>query len=381
MLKIVTRFSLAIVITLSGLNFAPTIVQSARGTPDSPDFGFGMVLDLDGKYPLDSIQYAATMSVDWLAITFNWAKRWPDPGQQPNLADLDQAMTLASQYNLPVMIKLIGAPAWASTDKGPSPERTAWFVTNLARRYPGTLQAVELYPGANTFSGWGAVPDAQAYLNLFNYARAAIKEAKLSDSLILVAAGLIPLPAPQPNPHDQDDLAFLSSLYQLGAASSISVISVELPEVTGDPWNVPDGTEHRVLRHYEEIRQVMLANHHSQGILWITGFHWPSGQISPADVTLSGNQSDQNQWLIKAYQQLRSQLYIGTAFFETLNPPGDERAAQAGNISLIGSGLSKHPFVASLMEITAQNNRLLSPPLSFIHPQSKHIIKDRTNPP
>ncbi len=381
MLKIATRVSLAIVVTLLGLNFTPTIVHSARGTPDSPDFGYGLVLDLDGKNALDSVQYAATMSVDWLAIPFNWAKRWPDPTQQPNLADLDQAMVLAGQYNLPVMIKLISAPGWASTNQGPSPERTAWFAINLARRYPGILQAVELFPGANTLSGWGAAPDAQDYLKLFNYTRAAIKEAKLSSPIILVAAGLIPLPVQNSSPTDQDDLTFLNALYQSGAARTMSVVSVELQDLTGDPWAVPDGNEHRILRHYEEIRQVMLANHHSQGILWITGFHWPSGHISPDDVALSGNLSAQNKWLIKAYQQLRSQLYIGTAFFETLNPPGDERAAQTGNISLIGSGLSLHPFVNSLMEITVQNNRLLSPPLTFNHPQSKHILKDRTNPP
>jgi hypothetical protein len=380
-MKKVGLLCLAVILTLLGLNITPTAVQSARGTPDSPDFGYGMALDLEGSHVLDSIPYAATISIDWLAVTFDWGKHWPDPSRQPDLASLDQVMTLAGQYKLPVMLKLTDAPGWARSQSGPTPERTAWFVVNLAERYPATLQSVEIYPGANTVSGWGSAPDASAYFNLFNYTQASLKQAKLASVVTLVAAGLTPLPAPQPAPADEDDIDFLNALYKLGAGQTMPVISLVLPDLTGDPLKTPQTGEHRVLRHYEEIRQVMPANQDPQGILWITGFHWPSGKISPDDVSLRDNLANQNEWLIQAYRQLRSQLYLGVAFFDSLNPPGEARASQIGHFSLVGEGLTKHPFFTSLMEIIAQNNRQQNLPLTFDHPQSKHIFKDRNNPP
>jgi hypothetical protein len=372
---------LAVILALLGLNLFSKPVQSARGTPDSPDFGYGMVIDSDGSAIPDSIQTAGSISVDWLAVTLDWAKQWPDEARQPDFAVLDQAMGLASRYNLAVMLKLSQAPAWASSPTGPSPERTAWFVINLARRYTTTLQAVELYPGANTVTGWGSIPDPVAYTNLFNYTRAAVKEAKLSGPLALVAGGLIPLPSPVPSSSDQDDLIFLNTLYQHGASQTMPIISLSLPIITKTPLSPPTPEEHRVLRHYEEIRQVMLANNHSQGILWVTGFHWPSNKIYPEDATYRDNLVKQNQWLIEAYRQLRSQLYVGVAFYETLNPPGNAMAAQIGNDNLIAQGATDHPFINSLMEIISQNNRQQSLPIIFNHPQSKHIFKDRLNPP
>ena len=372
---------LAVALAMLGLNFTYQPAQSARGTPDSPDFGYGVVADLDGANPLDAIQSAAQISVDWLAVTLDWGRHWPDPTLQPDLASFDQAMTLAGQYRLSVLVKLTGAPAWAKTSGGPDPERTAWFVTNLARRYPGVLKAIELFPGANTAAGWGGAPDPQAYLTLFNDTRAALQQAHLDQPVLLVAAGLTPLPLPNPSPADQDDLAFLQSLYRLGAAQTMEVISMTLPDVTGSPLKDPGSGEHRVLRHYEEIRQLMLANQDSQGILWLTGFHWPSGNISSEDSAVSADPGLQNQWLIQAFRQLRSQLYIGVAFFDSLNPPGTVRATQTGSFYLVSQASSDHPFFSSLMEIIAQNNREQTLPLSFDQPQSKHIVKERLNPP
>ncbi len=372
---------LAIIITLLGLQLTFQPVQSARGTPDSPDFGYGMVVDPDGPDALNATQYAAQISVDWLAVSLDWGRHWPDPALQPDLSSIDQVMALAGQYQLPVLVKLTDAPDWARSAGGPSPEQTAWFVVNLARRYPGILQAVELYPGANTAEGWGAAPNARAYLNLFNTTRTAIQQAQLSHPPLLVAAGLTPLPLANPSPADQDDLSFLQALYQLGAAHTMDVISLALPDLTGDPLIEPGPGEHRVLRHYEEIRQLMLANHHYQGILWLTGFHWPSGKISSKDHAVSTDPSEQNLWLIQAFRQLRSQLYIGVAFFDSLNPPGDARITHAGAVYLFSQGKPQHPFLSSLMEIIAQNNREQNLPLSFAYPQNKHILKDRLNPP
>jgi hypothetical protein len=67
-----------------------------------------------------------------------------------------------------------------------------------------------------------------------------------------------------------------------------------------------------VLRRYETVRQVMVANQHENGLIWITGYTWPA-QIQTDTVAA------QTRWLNQALLLMKSQLYIGAAFFESLN--------------------------------------------------------------
>ncbi len=187
--------------------YRPLAVEAARGTPQSPDFGYGVRLDLSGSSISDALQTAAILRVDWVIIDLDWAKQYPEEKNQPDLAALDQAMDLALRFEIPVVISLNDAPAWAKTLSGPDPKRTASFVLYLAQRYPQALQAIELFPGANTLAGWGANPDPRSYVVVYDSARNALKQAGLQ--VLLVAAGLTPLSSSQPVAGDIDDLKFL----------------------------------------------------------------------------------------------------------------------------------------------------------------------------
>jgi hypothetical protein len=356
--------SLAISLALLACSFFQTPAQAAKGTPDSPDFGYGAQIHLEGKYSGEALHSAAQIKLDWVQIEFDWAARWPTAVGSPSLQDLDAAMQTAGENHLAVLLSLTDAPAWASSPRGPDPALTAQLLTALARRYADSLKGIELFPAANTVLGWGALPNPQAYLTLFQNTTDALHANGLD--LTLVAAGLTPL-GPVPMPQDMDDLAFLSGLYAAGGAEQISILSLRFDELTGDPLQSPSQNAHPVLRHYEAVRQVMLANHHSLGILWITRFGCPSGTIQAAD-SLYRQPAIQSAWLSQAYRQLRAQLYIGAAFVANFNSGIDGDSS-----SLIAADGSSHPFMILLGRLIAQNNQSLeaasqpnSPILKFL---------------
>ena len=169
-----------------------------------------------------------------------------------------------------------------------------------------------------------------------------------------------------------EDLQFLQGLYDNGAAAIMPIISICLPQVTGSPLQVPDKREHRILRHYEEVRQVMLSNNHPLGMVWITNFSWPSGRIQNSDASYL-QQDNQANWLSQAYRQLRAQLYIGAAFYSPLNPGSMDTPA-----SLIRADASHHPSFDLLGKLIAQNNQNLNAAYEFDEPQIKNIFKTRS---
>ncbi len=353
--------------------------QAAPGTPFSSDPGFGAQLDPAGQLIPQSLRAAGMLQLDWISINFDWASYWPNATSQPDIGNLDNAMQFAGQNKLAVLLRLSTAPGWAKSAQGPDPELTSWFVANLIKRYPGTLKAVELFPAANTTRGWGGTPNPSAYASLLKPVSTAIKETGIA--AILIAPGLVPLPPGPPSDGNMDDLSFLQGLYDAGARDWMPVISICLPTITGDPLKAPATEEHRVLRHYEEVRQVMLANKDNTGVIWITDFHLPSGQIDPNDVSYTRTPSGQAQWLGQAYNQLRSQLYIGVAFLVMINPNAANLPEDPSLVNLIRADRSKHPFYNELKDIILQSNPAKVTLLNFNKPQSKKIVKDRSSPP
>jgi hypothetical protein len=339
--------------------------------------GFGARLDLEGPYIPQSLRTAGLLKLDWISIDFDWTLRRPLEIDQPNLCDLDTAVKLAEQNKLAVMLRISHAPDWAMTEVGPDPEATARLVSYLVDRYSGMVQAVELFPKANTESGWGTAPDPEAYAEILQ----AVNTVLVGSDVFTIAGGLVPLPLPLPNNQDINDLDFLQALYNTGAVNDMQVVSMCLTLSTGSPLQPPIVEEHRVLRHYEEIRQVMLATHHENNLIWITQFSLPSGKINTEDVAYQVEAENQFQWLSQAYKQLRSQLYIGVTFLVTINPSGTEAATGNEEVNLLYPDLTRHPICKELKELAEINTPTKVILIDFNKPQSKNIVKIRGSPP
>ena len=328
----------------------PVLAFAESGLPNSAEFGYGMRLDLRGTQINPSIAAAASLQLDWLAIDFDWSTVWPTRDASPDLEPLSQAMLLAQQNHLSVMVSITKPPAWVVTSEGPDPTITIQVVKYLARTFPEVLLAIELLPGANTIQGWGTAPNPNAYLSLLKSATEALHS--IGSPVTIVAAGLTPLP-PNAPAGNLDDLVYLDMLYKAGAQTWMPIISIQLPETTGNPMFTPKEDERRCLRHFEEVRQVMLVHDHRQGLIWLTDFSWPSGNLRTSD-TIFKNTTEQTRWLNQAFQILKAQLYLGVAFFSQINPPGLEESTP-DRVSLISQDLSIHPAFTNL-------GLLISPP-------------------
>jgi hypothetical protein len=328
----------------------PEVALAENGMPNSAEFGYGVRLDLSGAQINPSIAAAGSLKLNWLALNFDWAGLWPTEDAIPDLEPLSQAVYLAQQNHLSVMISITKPPAWVVSSEGPDPAMTAKVVNYLARTYSGTLLAIELFPGANTIQGWGTTPNPNAYLNLMQTATNEIQS--VGSPVIIVAAGLTPL-SPNPTSGDMDDLAFLDALYIAGAQPWMPIVGMRMLDTTGDPTCTPTPNEKRCLRHFEEVRQIMLNHNHRNGLIWLTGFAWPSGNLQESD-GIYREMNEQTRWLNQSYQILKAQLYIGVAFFSQINPPGP-REVDTKPPSLIRPDLSFHPALANI-------GLLISPP-------------------
>ena len=323
---------------------------AARGTPGSPEFGFGALVYPQGSMLDDSLSMAAALGLDWIAVPVSWNAFQPRAAEPPQFAVLTPVMQFAAENKVAVLVSVSNAPAWARTEQGPDPTQSALFVAALLQQFPATIQAVELFPGANTIQGWGSRPNPEAYLTLYNTVR---EQALLQNpSILMVGAGLRPI-APASQNGDMDDLAFLQSLYKLGAQQVIPVISMQLFDLTGDTLLAADRSEPRVLRHYEDVRAVMTANQHHSGIIWITHLCAPSGTINVLDSQYR-DPTLQSNWMRQALLQLRSQLYIGAVFLQSLNP--ETEGAAGGIPSLIRSDGTSHPLFSDLAEMISLNS-------------------------
>jgi hypothetical protein len=321
---------------------------AAPGTPDSLEFGFGGWLDLRGQHLEPAINAAASIGMNWIALDFDWAASWQDPKGSPDLSLMGQSMAAAKKANLNVMVSITNPPAWALTASGPNPNMTAVLVSGMKQLYPDTFKAVELFPEANTARGWGSRPDPGAYGSFLN---SVCDQVRRSGAQVEIVAGGLKAVAKSTS-EELEDLEYLSSLYQTASTSCLSIISIRLPELTGSPLAKEASSNQLYLRHYEDVRQVMLDNNHPQGILWITRYSWPSGELAPAD-SIYAQPDQQAAWLYQSYRLMRSQLYIGAAFFARLNAPsaGGPSASSPQPGSLIQADGSMHLLAEQLSKL------------------------------
>lgn len=329
--------------------FSPQKVQAAAGAPGSPDFGYGAWLHLNGNYLQNGLDSMAELKLDWIAIEVDWARWLPNPGITPDLSAMDQAMRSAAEHGSAVMISLTNPPDWALTDQGPSADAAAQLISSLASRYSGVLQAVELIPGANKTTGWKAAPVPAVYARFYTNIKNILKAQGIH--LFLVAGGFSPVDAVKAN-GDMPDVEFLRGLYDAGAAGWLDVIGLHFSQLTGSPLNAPTSNESRVLRHYEQIRQIMLENNHQSGVIWITQLSVPDGTIEIGDRVYLDPQR-QAEWLQQATNQIRSQLYVGVVFVQNINPP-NQSISNFGRTSLIIQADTVHPFYTVLKAIIQQ---------------------------
>ena len=341
--------SLAIItIVLAGL-VRTRPAQAVDGLPGSPLFGYGARLDLQGQGIRQAIDLAAGMNFTWLLIEFDWTFYWPDPNLQPKWGQLDSVAALAHENNINLVVSVFSPPAWAITAQGPDPEKTSQLVLQIANRYPGIVLAFELFPGVNTVAGWSTHPNPKEFTNLLQSVSIDLSTADLEIQLITTLSPLLPVDS-SPNISDKE---FLAGLYANGWQTGNWILGIHYPLITGDALQTPAPDGIPVLRHYEELRNILIQHHDEQRLIWITGFSWPTELTGGTDLDVQ-----QAGWLFQAYRLLTAQLYIGAAFFEQINP----NSASGTSSSLLQPDATLHPACTLISQLTNPTNIIVPDP-------------------
>lgn len=297
-------------------------------------FGYGIRLNTSNFQFLEAVEQANRLQFDWVAIDYRWAAHQPQPNQDLTCEELSQAMDAANRSGLAVLISITEAPAWAMTDAGPSADKTIRLVHQLTGCFPDVIKALELFPGPNTKTGWGAEPDPLGYGQFFSEIQEVL--AATEPELKLITGGLIPVSEFQAPDHVPDG-EFLEILYRGNYLLDQAFIGICLPELPDSGEEYQGSAAATDIRHYEQIREVMLENNHREGLIWITGFANPRG-FDPS--SREDDRGKINIWLQETYLLIRSQLYIQAAFFapdDSVNTslfisPGDSPSGDEINI-------------------------------------------------
>ena len=225
------------------------------------------------------LQLAKDGGFHWVKQRFEWRNIEGKAKGQFEWNEPDRILDAISQVGLNVVARVDNQPQWASSSitwpgSGPPDNPSDWtdYLTALATRYKGRIQAYEIWNEPNLDREWGnAQPDPKAYASMLKASYAAIKAA---DPQALVLSGGMS-PTTENDQHAMPDLQFIQQMYAAGAGDSFDVLGVHAAgykaEPCADPGVVaqspdltnsdPSPTDLRriyAFRHVEDVRQAML---------------------------------------------------------------------------------------------------------------------------
>jgi hypothetical protein len=225
------------------------------------------------------LQLARDGGFHWVKQRFEWRNiegknkgnfEWNEP---------DRIVDAISQSGLKIVARVDNQPKWASASiqwpgSGPPDNMKDWtdFLTALAGRYKGRIQAYEIWNEPNLDREWGGkTPNANEYTAMLKSSYQAIKTA--DPQALVISAGMSPTTTN--NAQAIPDLDFIRQMYAAGASSSFDVLGAHAAifkaEPCADPAEIAQSVEltnydpsppalKRVyaFRHIEDVRALMV---------------------------------------------------------------------------------------------------------------------------
>lgn len=331
-------------------------------------FGYGiqvhaLIPGIDAKPWMNIVR--SKLGLPWVKLQVRWYFMEPQPGQI-DWSTLDNAMEAACGEGLRVMLSVIAAPEWTranplSKDVGEAPpddpQVYATFVGQILDRYPGKIQAIEVWNEANLEREWNTASGVSAaeFARLLQAAHTAVKQ---RDPSIIVISG-----APAPTgvncagswpdcaggrPVVVDDAAYLKQLIAAGGLNYADCVGTHsngtnLPP-TADGANPPPDTGYSFKGpwsspHYSWALKSQVETYAK--ILQDAGLNLPQcltefGYASPVDgVVTPGyefaadvSEKLQAEYLVAAYNWMRDSGLVQMAFLFNLDygPKGGDPA-------------------------------------------------------
>jgi spore germination protein YaaH len=313
-------------------------VESAVG---NLPFDYGIQVDPRGNKAAN-IAHIQALGFHWVKFQMPWKDVEPSSGNY-QWGTWDDIIGTYSGAGIKVLLSIPKAPDWArpagdnrSVEGPPADYGTlARFLGEVAQRYKGRVQAIEVWNEQNLwYEGGGSPMPPEQYVAMLGAAYQAIKAA---DPNMVVVSGA-PTPAGDVGGAAIDDINYLNAMYAAGLKNVSDAIGAHPSgyncPATGDWQTITDPTATNFRgpfdnRHHswcfrgtmEGYRNVMVANGDNAKTIWPTEFGWAvSGNPHPGyEYALDNTYEEQAQWIVEAYQQAKSWGWVGSMFLWNLD--------------------------------------------------------------
>ncbi len=264
----------------------------------------------------------------WVKQQFEWRDievqgkgrfEWNEP---------DRIMKAIDDAGLKVVARVDGSPGWARTeqvypDDGPPDRMSDWtdFLTALATRYKGRIDAYEIWNEPNLMREWGREPPSAAeYVAMLRASYAAIKRA---DPQAIVITGALS-PTTETSANARPDTTFLREMYAAGARGAFDMLGAHAagfksaPEtdpalVANDPRlnnndpSPPDLRRAYTFRRVEDLRQIMVENGDADKSVAVLEMGWTSDNRPSSDYRWhSVTEHEKADYLARAFKYARA---------------------------------------------------------------------------
>ncbi|UCC88546.1 MAG: beta-galactosidase [Anaerolineales bacterium] len=330
----------------------PAVASAVGNLP----FDYGIQVDPRGN-KASNIGHIQALGFRWMKIQMPWKDVEPSPGNY-QWGMWDDVIGAYSGAGIKILLSIPKAPDWARpagddrSVEGPPADYGAFarFLGEVAQRYQGRVQAIEVWNEQNLwYEGGGSPMPPEQYVAMLS---AAYQSIKAADPNMIVVSGA-PTPAGDVGGAAIDDITYLNAMYAAGLKNVSDAIGAHPSgyncPATGDWQTVTDpaagfrGPFDN--RHHswcfrgtmEGYRNVMVANGDSAKTIWPTEFGWAVSSNPQAgyEYARDNTQQEQAQWIVEAYQQAKSWGWVGTAFLWNLDYGVTAAGTELANFALL----------------------------------------------
>lgn len=322
-------------------------LEQALGTKPNESFGYGIQAHLWYENKGAIANQIQKLGFGWVKQQIRWSEVEKKQGEI-DWGQMDEIISVMGANNIKVLFSIVTAPGWSRPSIGGfdgPPENFdeyARFVSQVAKRYCGSLSAIEVWNEQNLRREWQGFPlDPGLYMQLLAKSYNAIRNA--CSSITIVSGALTPA---GDTPDSVDDVSYLRGTYANGLSRYSDAIGVH-PSGFANPPNVtvqdfqqgkynppPSHFDHRSFYFKStmmEYRNVMIASGDGEKKIWPTEFGWAvsSSPYQGYEYATYNNYDKQALYIAEAYRLMKEWGFVGTAFLWNLNFPSGEQATFA----------------------------------------------------
>ena len=311
-----------------------------------PYFGYGVTVQLLGQPVAPLLNGIEGMHFNWVRQHVRWGAIEPAAGSY-QWDQLDSVVNDVGARGLHLLLVISGTPDWARpaevdlSHDGPPAEAASFgaFVSVLAARYHGLVDAYQVWQAPNAVSHWNspAGPAASEYVNLLKHAYEAVRTN--APGALVVSASL----SPNSQSGNIDALVYLSEMIGMGAGSWYDVLGIS---ILGSQSQRPGGEG--LLVEYVGMDGVMSRGGAAEKPIWLTDLQW--------DCSAAGGLSEelQAELIVGLVQEAERTTALQVVVVDDFNTALVDPAAPRG-CSLIRSDWSAHPAFLELAEMRQEH--------------------------